>query len=65
MQVSDIFSMGGRCGDCDCDGGRRFHGFRRFDDFNDRHFRRSRFFRDGFRSRRFHDRDDGISISIL
>ena len=66
MQVSEIFSMGGRgggCG-CDCDGGRRFHGSRRFGDFNDRHFRRSGFFRDGFRRRRFHDRDHGSLIDI-
>ncbi|MDQ3899204.1 MAG: hypothetical protein M3319_01680 [Actinomycetota bacterium] len=72
MQVSEIFSMGGRGGSCgcDCDGGHR-GGFSRFGDFNNRHFggrrfHRSGFFDDGFRHRRHH-RDGGllgISISL-
>jgi hypothetical protein len=70
MQVSEIFSMGGRGGGCGCDCGGGRHGFRsfsRFGDFNNRHFgfRRSSFFDGGFRRGRFHhDRDRGSLIDI-
>jgi hypothetical protein len=73
MQVSEIFSMGGRGGGCGCDcgdgGGRGHRGFSKFGDFNNRHFdghrfRRSGFFHDGFRHGRHHDGLLGIRISL-